>query len=112
MDMSELQLLLWMGGIHLVGLVAVGILMIPTLRDQPEEPGPEADSGSDDGWGNLPNVKPDPRGWPGGGLPLPDAEQSRIRLREPARLADKLAERGRRPAHTPSRAPARTPVRQ
>jgi hypothetical protein len=112
MHMSELQLLLWMAGIHVIGLVVIGVLMIPSLRDQPDEPGPETDSGSDDGWGNLPSVKPDPRGWPGGGLPLPDAEQSRIRLREPARLAEKLAERERRPAHTPERVPHRVPAQR
>ena len=106
--MSEVQLLVWMFGIHLVGFIAVGILMIPTLRDDGNA-GPDQDSGSDDGWGNLPNQRPDPRGWPGGGVPLPDAEQSRVRLREPGRLADKLGDRARRPTREPARTPERSP---
>jgi hypothetical protein len=105
--MSEVDLLAWMFGIHLVGFIAVGILMIPTLRD--DEPPTDSDSGSDDGWGNLPNQKPDPKGWPGGGVPLPDAEQSRVRLREPGRLADKLGDRTRRPSREPLRRPVRVP---
>jgi hypothetical protein len=105
--MSEFQLLAWMFGIHLFGFIAVGILMIPTLRD--DDPPTDQDSGSDDGWGNLPTSRPDPRGWPGGGIPLPDAEQSSVRLREPGRLADKLTHRERRPSREPSRSPERSP---
>ena len=107
--MSEVQLLAWMFGIHLVGFIAVGILMIPTLRDDGDPPTDE-DSSSDDGWGNLPTSRPDPRGWPGGGVPLPDAVQSRVRLREPGRLADKVDQRRvRRPSREPSRSPDRSP---
>jgi hypothetical protein len=105
--MSEVQLLAWMFGIHLVGFIAVGILMIPTLRD--EDQPPDQDTGSDDGWGNLPNQKPDPKGWPGGGVPLPDAEQSRVRMREPGRLSDKVSTRTRRPSREPLRRPVRSP---
>jgi hypothetical protein len=104
--MSEFQLLLWMTGIHLFGFIAVGVLMIPTLRD--EEPPSDQDGGSsDDGWGNRPNVKPSPSRWPGGGIPLPDAEQSRIRFREPGRLADKVRPHERRPSREPVRRPVR-----
>ncbi len=69
--------------------------------------------------------RPDWRGWwPGGdddepsapppkgprdGLPLPDAEPSKVRMREPGRLADALPRPARRPAHAPERAPERTP---
>jgi hypothetical protein len=104
--MSEIQLLMWMMGIHLFGFIAVGVLLIPTLRGDDEET--DQDTGnSDDGWGNRPNVKPSPSRWPGGGIPLPDAEQSRVRFREPGRLADKLATRERRPAREPVRRPIR-----
>ncbi|WP_249012170.1 hypothetical protein [Conexibacter sp. DBS9H8] len=106
--MSEFELLAWMFGIHLVGFIAVGILMLPTLRDDGDPP-TDQDSGSDDGWGNLPNSRPDPRGWPGGGLPLPDAEQSSVRLREPGRLADKVPNRDRRPVRDPRRTPVPSP---
>jgi hypothetical protein len=69
--------------------------------------------------------RPDWRGWwPGGdddepsapppkgprdGLPLPDAQPSKVRMREPGRLADALPRPARRPAHAPERTPERTP---
>ncbi len=111
--MSEVQILLWMTGIHLVGLIAIGILMMPMLRDE-DTPGDEENGSSDDGWGNLPNSGPAPKGLPGGGVPLPDAEQSKVRLREPGRLADHLPARERRPVREPVRtpSPAREPVKQ
>ncbi len=103
--MTDVQLLLWMTAIHVVGFIAVGVLMIPALRDG-EQP-PDQDGGSsDDGWGNLPRGKPLPSGWPGGGIPLPDAEQSRVRLRGPGRISDG----SRRPQRRPIREPQRRPV--
>jgi hypothetical protein len=67
--------------------------------------------------------RPDWRGWwPGGddeppapastppdrgGLPLPDAQPSAVRLREPGRLADGHPRPARRPEHAPERAPVR-----
>jgi hypothetical protein len=68
------------------------------------------------------NNRPDWRGWwPGdddeppapspaprdGGLPLPDAEPSAVRMREPGKLADAHPRPARRPAHAPERAPVR-----
>jgi hypothetical protein len=69
--------------------------------------------------------RPDWRGWwPGGddeppatppppgprhGLPLADAEPSKVRMREPGRLADGHPRPARRPAHAPERTPQRTP---
>jgi hypothetical protein len=62
--------------------------------------------------------RPDWRGWwpggddepeppeppkPRGGLPLPDAEPSRVRLRESGRLADARTRPSRRPEHAPER---------
>jgi hypothetical protein len=109
--MSEVSLLAWMFGIHLVGFIAVGILMIPALRD--DEPPTDQDSGSDDGWGNLPNSRPDPRGWPGGGIPLPDAVQSNVRLRGHGRLSDNVERRTtRRPSREPVRSPGHSPGRR
>lgn len=105
--MSEVQLLLWLTGIHLVGFLCVGLLVLPVLREDSDPP-PEQDSGSsDDGWGNLPANRPHDRGWPGGGLPLPDAEQSRVRLREPGRISERIRAPERRPAREPVRQPAR-----
>jgi hypothetical protein len=105
--MTDLQLMLFLVGVHIFGFVAVGLLMLPVLRDDPSE-GDEDGGSSDDGWGNRPNVRPDPSRWPGGGIPLPDAEQSSVRLREPGRLADKLGHPERRPVREPA---PRKPVR-
>jgi len=107
--MSELQFLLLLIVVHVLGLVAVAVLMIPALRT--DEPGfdDESDGGSDDGWGNRPNSAPSPSRWPGGGLPLPDAEQSDVRLREPGRIRERLPLPSRRPKHDPQ--PVRKPVR-
>lgn len=101
-------MLLWMGAIHLVGFLAVGILMIPALRD--DDPPPEEEGrggGSDDGWGNLPRARPGSGGRPGGGIPLPDAEQSAVRFRGPGRLSEHRSGRERRPAREPVRRPVR-----
>jgi hypothetical protein len=99
--MTDVQLMLFLVGVHIFGFVAVGILMIPVLRDDPSDTDEDGGS-SDDGWGNRPNVKPDPSRWPGGGIPLPDAEQSGVRLREPGRIGDKLTPPERRPAREPA----------
>jgi hypothetical protein len=99
--MTEFQMMLFLVGVHIFGFVAVGLLMIPALRDDNSDTG-EDSGNSDDGWGNRPNVKPDPSRWPGGGIPLPDAEQSSVRLREPGKLADKIPAHERRPAREPA----------
>jgi hypothetical protein len=99
--MTDLQLMLFLVGVHIFGFIAVGLLMLPVLRDDPSDTDEEGGS-SDDGWGNRPNVKPDPSRWPGGGIPLPDADQSAVRLREPGRLGDKLTSPERRPAREPA----------
>jgi hypothetical protein len=63
-----------------------------------------------DDWGEPPagdpETSPPP---PGGGLPLPDAEQAPVRLREPGRIGERYPRRTRRPDHEP--APQRTPER-
>ncbi|HEV2999780.1 MAG TPA: hypothetical protein VGW75_03485 [Solirubrobacteraceae bacterium] len=61
------------------------------------------------GGGSVDPAAPDPTGGRGGGLPLPDAAQAPVRLREPARLADAYPPRPRRPDHAPD-APERVPV--
>lgn len=59
-----------------------------------------------------PDERPEPDGPlapAGGGLPLPDAEPSPVRLRGPGRLADRRPLPARRPEHEPQ--PARQPER-
>ncbi|MBI5103816.1 MAG: hypothetical protein HZB46_02280 [Solirubrobacterales bacterium] len=63
----------------------------------------------DDGRGG-PDVPPEPVA-PTGGLPLPDAAPSTVRLREPGRLGDAKPRPARRPEHAPERPRPRTPAR-
>ncbi len=104
-------MLLLMLGIHVLGFIAIAILFIPAMRENRDDGEGDDGSGSDDGWGNRPNVKPDPSLWPGGGIPLPDAEQSPVRLRGPGRLSDRTRPHERRPVRDPQRLPSRTPSR-
>jgi hypothetical protein len=57
-----------------------------------------------------PPAPPQPRDR--GGLPLPDAQPSAVRLREPGRLADGHPRPARRPEHAPERVPERVPERE
>ena len=107
--MSDIGLIGSMIAIHLAGFLIVGILMLPTMDDTQAETDPDDGRSNDDGWGNQPQDGPRPTTWPGGGLPLPDAEQSRIRLREPGRLSDHIERRRRQPERAPDPRPERRP---
>lgn len=69
------------------------------------------------GWWPRDDDGPDPRplapdpapSGPGLPVPLPDAAQAAVRLREPGRLGDALPRAPRRPSHPPQ--PAREPER-
>lgn len=106
---GESQLLLWIAGVHLVGLVCVAALLIPAFRDDPNASQPPDQS--DDGWGNDRRPTPQRPDRPTGGIPLPDAAPARSRLREHGRLGDRRPRPERRPAREPARKPARTPER-
>jgi hypothetical protein len=107
--MSEgVQLVLWIAGVHLLGFIAVCVLLLPALRD---DGGMDfnVDEG-DDGWGHGPENRPTKPTPPGGGIPLPDAVPASVRLRDHDRLGDRLPSRERRPVREP--APERpVPVR-
>ena len=107
---GDVQLLLWIAGVHLLGLGCVAVLLIPALKDSPN-PKRRSEGESDDGWGRGPKRPPKPPTPPRGGIPLPDAIQARVRLREPGRLSERLPQRERRPAREPARRPVRTPQR-
>jgi hypothetical protein len=109
---GDAQVLLWIAGVHLLGLACIAVLLFPALKDE-NAPGTvrRSDGESDDGWGRGPKLPPAPPTPPRGGIPLDDAEQSRIRLREPGRLSELLPSRERRPAREPARRPIRSPHR-
>ena len=73
---GDVQLMLMLAGMHLLGLVCAAALLLPALRGGPDLP-PRGDHDSDEGWGHGPRRPPSPFDLPTGGLPLPDAVQSR-----------------------------------
>jgi hypothetical protein len=104
---GEYQLLLVIAGMHVLGLVCVAALIALALRGDDEDlPGP-GDAGSDDGWGNEPRRPRQPSDRPWGGVPLPDAQPSLLRLRDHRKLADLAPRRERRPTREPERTPVR-----
>jgi hypothetical protein len=107
---GDAQVLLWIAGVHLLGLGCIAVLLLPALRDEPNN-ARRSEGEGDDGWGRGPKRPPTPPTPPRGGIPLSDAEQSRIRLREPGRLRDLRPSRERRPSREPVRRPQRTPHR-
>jgi hypothetical protein len=104
---GDMELMLMIAGMHLLGLVCAAALLVPALRGGPDLP-PRTDRDSDDGWGHGPPSSPEPFDAPPGGLPLPDAQPTGVRLRDHRRLADLLPRRERRPAREPDREPVRT----
>jgi hypothetical protein len=57
--------------------------------------------GGDDGGRPRGPAPVEPPAGPTGGVPLPEAERSGVRLREPGRIADGYDRRPRRPEHAP-----------
>lgn len=92
----------------LVFLTIPGVMLVPMLLYR--RPGGSPDSSDDDGGGGggpgPPRPARPPR--PRGGVPLPDAEQARVRIREHGRRLTG-GRRTRRPAREPGRRPLRTP---
>ena len=108
---DETLLVALLGGLHLIGFGFAALLLLPLLRDERVAPIVRRGEDEDGGGGGNDRLGPVvPKGPRGGGVPLPDAIPARVRLREPARLADLLPPPARRRReHAPS--PARTPAR-
>jgi hypothetical protein len=85
--------------IHAIGL---GVLFLALLRSSNDDGWRDWWPRDDDGGSEPPPHDPTP--------PLPGAEQSPVRLREPGRLADAHPRPPRRPEHPPERAPQRERV--
>jgi hypothetical protein len=106
---DETLLVALLGGLHLLGFGFAAVLLLPLLRDERVAPIARRGEDEDDGGGGNDRLGPiAPHGPPDGGLPLPDAVPARVRLREPARLADLLPPPARRREHAPR--PTRTPA--
>jgi hypothetical protein len=108
---SEIQLLLMIVGMHLLGLAAVTVLMVLAFREGPGETDWPWKQGSDEGWGNKPRRPIEPADRPRGGIPLPDADPATVRLRDHRKLGDALPRPERRPVREPERTPRREPAR-
>jgi hypothetical protein len=100
------------GGFNLLPLIYIALVLamvvVPIFlgrRASREEP---PDPGSDDGPGRGPRRPPPRPKLPLGGLPLPDAVQSRTRLRGNGRIVRTLNPRRER-IHEPDRRPIRAP---
>ena len=88
-------------------LVIPALLLVPILLYRPSGP-PPGPSGDDGGGPGSEPPSPAPMR-PHGGIPLLDAEQSRVRVRDHVRPP--LTDRGpRRPAREPAPTPHRLPV--
>jgi hypothetical protein len=96
-------------------LLLVAVLLAPLLLPRrilyPPDGGSSAEeSDGDDGGGRGPQPDPPkPPTAPSGGLPLPDAQPARIRLRDHGRRV-LTPRRARRPAREPERSPRRPRV--
>jgi hypothetical protein len=108
------------GGFDLIGLLPLLLIVAAVVGPMlfgrypappdPRDPRDPRDDDSGDGGGGSGPPPIGPRGRPGGGIPLPDAVQARVRLRSGhERLADLVRRRDRRPAREPVRAPLTTP---
>src|SRR5215472_7661349 len=99
------------GGVDLLGLaylaIVLAVIFAPVLFARRSKP-LDSDPGSDDGPGLGPRRPPDRPSSPLGGLPLPDADQSRTRLRDHVRPGNRPSVRSREPAHGPDRQPTKT----
>jgi hypothetical protein len=96
------ELMVIFGALHLVALVLGGVLFVMFLRSE-AGPGRRPPDDEEGGGGGNDRLSPGPHTSPSGGIPLPDAVQSAVRLRGPGRLSKLRPRRERRPAREPAR---------
>lgn len=105
------ELMVIFGALHVIALALGVVLFMMFLRSDATsswKPPEEDEGGGGGGNDRLPTSKPKPR--PSGGVPLPDAEPARTRLRDHGK---KLRDAHPRPLrrtvhpHTPQRTPTR-----
>jgi hypothetical protein len=104
------ELMVIFGALHVIALALGVVLFMMFLRSDATsswKPPEEDEGGGGGGNDRLPTSKPKPR--PSGGVPLPDAEPARTRLRDHSKLRDAYPRPLRRPMHpqTPQRTPTR-----
>jgi hypothetical protein len=103
------ELMVIFGALHVIALMLGVVLFMMFLRSDTTtswKPPEEDEGGGGGGNDRLPS-KPKPR--PTGGVPLPDAEPAKARLRGTGKLRDAHPRPLRRPSHPP--VPHRQPAR-
>lgn len=102
------ELMLIFGALHLVALALGVVLFVMFLRADTTSSWQPPDD-DDPGGGGNDRISDPPKPSPPGGIPLPDADQPRSRLRPPhERLRDGRERPRRRPVREPRRTPQRT----
>jgi hypothetical protein len=89
------------GALHLVALVLGLVLFVMFLRSEAGSSFKPPDD-EDGGGGGNDRISDKPKTSPGGGIPLPDAEASRHRLRGRERLAERYRHPERRRVAEPA----------
>jgi hypothetical protein len=98
------ELMLIFGGLHLVALALGVVLFVMFLRSETGSDGRPPEDDEPGGGGGNDRIWDRPKTSPGGGIPLPDADQARTRLRSHGeRLRDAYRARERRRVPEPPR---------
>jgi hypothetical protein len=98
------ELMVIFGALHLVALLLGVVLFAMFLRSEATRGNRRDDEEDGGGGGGNDRIGDKPKTSPSGGIPLPDAIQARLRLREGGRLADAYRrERRRVPEPVPTR---------
>ncbi len=98
------ELILIFGALHFVALALGVMLFVLFLRTDESEQWEPPEDDEPGGGGNDRSSTGPPKSSPSGGLPLPDAAPSPVRLRGHGSLRDAHRRPGRRrPAHAPGR---------
>src|SRR5690242_11671050 len=97
----DAELMLIFGTLHLVAVALGACLFVMFLRSDTTEPWQQPPDEDDGGGGGNDRLPGRPKTSPSGGLPLPDAVRSPVRLRGPGRLRELRPRRERRRAREP-----------
>ncbi len=93
------------GGTDVLGLIylalVLGVVFLPILLGRRGESPGQDDSDSGGGWGKPPRQPEDPHRPPPCGIPLDDADLSRVRLRGHDKPMPLRSDPDRRPTHPP-----------
>jgi hypothetical protein len=104
------ELMVIFGALHLIALMFGVVLFAMFLRSEAGRGKRREDEDDSGGGGGNDRINDRPKTSPSGGIPLPDAVQSRLRFRESGRLADAYRRQRRRvvePVRTPRRVTTR-----